>query len=192
MSGSLRTLEQLGDRRILLTERGAAFGYNQLVADITSIPMMQELGHPVFFAADVGGARAQEYVPLLLRAAIAAGTNGIVLDTHPDPARALCDGARQYPLQAMEDLMTEARDLGELIRGAGARMSGRIDPELLSILVCPKCKGDLDVTQGPEGEEESLGLRGLRAVLSCRRRDSRHAARGGAAAAGSGRERMKR
>jgi 2-dehydro-3-deoxyphosphooctonate aldolase (KDO 8-P synthase) len=131
MFSSVGKLERSGNRRILLTERGSSFGYNNLVADLTSIPLMQELGYPVIF--DAGhqvrrygipsehpeGGRSRELIPVLLRAAIAAGANGIFLETHPSPADALCDAASQYPLDRFEDLAQESQDLANLIRAQG-------------------------------------------------------------------------
>jgi 2-dehydro-3-deoxyphosphooctonate aldolase (KDO 8-P synthase) len=130
MSGAVSKLESTGNRQILLTERGTCFGYNQLVADLTSIPVMQELGYPVAFDAGhavrrygipsadpLGGAR--EHIPTLLRAGVAAGANAVFLETHPSPSNALCDAASQFPLESIEDLMGQARDLADLIRGQG-------------------------------------------------------------------------
>ena len=124
-------LERAGNRRILLTDRGAQFGYNDLVADMTAIPTMHAHGYPVIFDAghqvrrygipssDPQGGRSKELIPVLLRAAIAAGTNGIFLEAHPDPERALCDAASQFPLDQLEDLWVEARELADLIRAQG-------------------------------------------------------------------------
>jgi 2-dehydro-3-deoxyphosphooctonate aldolase (KDO 8-P synthase) len=131
MFSSVGKLERAGNRRILLTERGTSFGYNDLIADMTSIPVMQELGYPVVF--DAGhqvrrygipsehpeGGRSRELIPVLLRAAIAAGANGIFLETHPSPPDALCDAASQYPLDRLEDLVQQAQELAELIRSQG-------------------------------------------------------------------------
>ncbi len=123
MSDAVAKLERAGNPRVLLTERGAGFGYDQFVADMTSIPALQELGCPVFFDAGDpvrrSGDSAAAHLATLLRAAIAAGANGICLATHPDPAAALYDGAQPYPLEAIEDLMITARDLAELIREQG-------------------------------------------------------------------------
>ncbi len=130
MSGAVSKLESTGNRQILLTERGTSFGYNQLVADLTAIPIMQGLGYPVAFDAGhavrrygipsadpKGGAR--EHIPTLLRAGIAAGVNAVFLETHPSPSNALCDAASQFPLDALEDLMSHARDLADLMRLQG-------------------------------------------------------------------------
>jgi len=130
MAGAVGKLESTGNRSILLTERGTSFGYNQLVADLTSIPIMQGLGYPVVFdaghqvrrygipSADPQGG-APEQIPPLLRAGIAAGANMVFLETHPNPREALCDAASQFPLDRLEDLMSEARDLADLVRAQG-------------------------------------------------------------------------
>jgi 2-dehydro-3-deoxyphosphooctonate aldolase (KDO 8-P synthase) len=95
-------MEEVGNRQLLLTERGASFGYGQLVSDMRSIPWMQELGRPVIFDAThsvqkpaaqgdrSGGERRM--VPYLARAAVACGCDGLFLETHPRPDEALSDG----------------------------------------------------------------------------------------------------
>ncbi len=130
MSSPVEMLESAGNHRILLTERGTCFGYNQLVADLTTISVMQGLGYPVAFdaghavrrygipSADPRGG-AREHIPALARAAVAAGANAIFLETHPSPSNALCDAASQFPLDQMEDLLLQLRDLSELIRSQG-------------------------------------------------------------------------
>ncbi len=104
-----------GNNKILLTDRGTMFGYNNLVADMRSIPIMQKLGFPVIFDAThsvqlPGGAGGssdgqREFAPLLARAAIAAGADGIFIETHPDPGSALSDGPNSIPLNEMESLL---------------------------------------------------------------------------------------
>jgi 2-dehydro-3-deoxyphosphooctonate aldolase (KDO 8-P synthase) len=130
MGGVVTKLEHAGCTRILLTERGACFGYKQLVADMTALPIMQRLGYPVVFDAghqvrrsgipssDPAGG-APEFIPTLMRAAVAAGSNAVFLETHPNPSEARCDAASQFPLSQMEKLMLEIRVLSELIREQG-------------------------------------------------------------------------
>jgi 2-dehydro-3-deoxyphosphooctonate aldolase (KDO 8-P synthase) len=130
MSSPIGKLERAGCTRILLTERGAQFGYNQLIADMTAIPDMKELGYPVIFdaghqvrrygipSADPKGG-APQHIPALLRAAVAAGANGIFLETHPAPRQALCDAASQFPLDQLEELIMQASALAELMREQG-------------------------------------------------------------------------
>ena len=130
MASPIGKLERAGCTRILITERGAQFGYNQLVADMTAIPEMKELGVPVVFdaghqvrrygipSADPRGG-APQHIPVLLRAAVAAGANGVFLETHPNPREALCDAASQFPLDQLEELMMQATALAELVRAQG-------------------------------------------------------------------------
>ncbi|HTO70647.1 MAG TPA: 3-deoxy-8-phosphooctulonate synthase [Myxococcota bacterium] len=130
MASPIGKLERAGCSRILLTERGAQFGYNQLVADMAALPEMKDLGYPVVFDAghqvrrygipssDPRGGTPQ-HIPVLLRAAVAAGANGVFLETHPNPREALCDAASQFPLDQLEDLMMQATALAELMREQG-------------------------------------------------------------------------
>jgi 2-dehydro-3-deoxyphosphooctonate aldolase (KDO 8-P synthase) len=124
-------IERTGSQRILITERGAQFGYHNLVADMTAIPVMKEIGYPVVFDAghqvrrygisstDPAGGAPREFIPVLLRSAVAAGANGVFLETHPNPAEALCDAASQFPLDQLEELMMQAGALAELVRAQG-------------------------------------------------------------------------
>ena len=110
-------LENAGNPRILLTERGASFGYNNLVVDYRSLPIMQDFGVPVVFDAthsvQLPGGRGsssggqRQFVPVLARAAAAAGVNGVFMETHPDPDKALCDGPNSWPLARLEGLLHE-------------------------------------------------------------------------------------
>ena len=104
-----------GGKRILLTERGSSFGYNNLVTDMRSIPIMKRFGFPVIFDAthsvqlpggggDKSGGQ-REFAPVLARAALAAGANGIFIETHPRPDRALSDGPNMIPLIDMPALL---------------------------------------------------------------------------------------
>ena len=104
-----------GAEKILLTERGTTFGYNNLVADMRSIPMMKRFGCPVIFDATHsvqlpggGGDKSsgqREYAPVLARAALAAGANGLFIETHPRPDRAFSDGPNMIPLAEMAGLL---------------------------------------------------------------------------------------
>lgn len=108
-------IEKLGSDKILLTDRGTSFGYQNLVSDMRSIPIMQEFGFPVFYDAthsvqlpagmgkESGGER--RFIPFLSRAALAAGAQGIYAETHPDPAQALCDQACQLPFADLPKLV---------------------------------------------------------------------------------------
>ena len=115
MENVLAKLTATGNRNILITERGASFGYNNLVSDMRAIPIMQGMGYPVVFDAThsvqlPGGAGThsggqREFAPILAKAAAAAGADGIFLEVHPDPDRALCDGANSLHLETLADLL---------------------------------------------------------------------------------------
>jgi 2-dehydro-3-deoxyphosphooctonate aldolase (KDO 8-P synthase) len=114
-----------GAKKILLTERGTTFGYNNLVADMRSIPMMKRFGFPVIFDAThsvqlPGGdgdksSGQREFAPVLARAALAAGANGIFIETHPQPNRALSDGPNMIPLAEMPALLRELLKVFEAV-----------------------------------------------------------------------------
>ncbi len=107
--------QSAGGKKLLLTERGTTFGYHNLVADMRSIPIMSRLGFPVIFDATHsvqlpggGGDRSggeRELAPVLARCALAAGANGIFLETHPEPDQALSDGPNMVPLAEMPGLL---------------------------------------------------------------------------------------
>jgi 2-dehydro-3-deoxyphosphooctonate aldolase (KDO 8-P synthase) len=108
-------IQTSGNNQILLTERGTTFGYNDLVVDFRSIPLMQDFGFPVVVdlthslqqpnaAAGVTGGQPR-FIETLGKAAIAAGADGIFVETHPDPANALSDGANMLPLHKLEALL---------------------------------------------------------------------------------------
>jgi 2-dehydro-3-deoxyphosphooctonate aldolase (KDO 8-P synthase) len=109
-------LEEVGNTQVLLTERGSTFGYGQLVNDMRAIPWMQELGRPVIFDATHSvqkpagkGDRSdgeRRMIPYLARAAVAAGCDGIFLETHPRPDEALSDGPNMIPLDELPELVT--------------------------------------------------------------------------------------
>lgn len=114
---------------ILVCERGVSFGYNNLVSDMRSLAIMRETGCPVVFDAthsvqlpggqgtSSGGQR--EFVPVLARAAIAAGVSGLFMETHPDPARALSDGPNAWPLARMAELLATLKSLDEVVKRDG-------------------------------------------------------------------------
>jgi 2-dehydro-3-deoxyphosphooctonate aldolase (KDO 8-P synthase) len=117
---------EFGARRIMLTDRGTTFGYNNLVADMRGIAIMQRLGLPVVFDAThsvqlpggcgdrSGGQR--EFAPVLARAAVAAGADGVYLETHPDPDRALSDGPNMIPLAQLPRLIETLLRVQDAIR----------------------------------------------------------------------------
>jgi len=110
-----------GNQQIMVCERGASFGYNNLVSDMRSLSVMRETGCPVVFDAthsvqlpggqgtSSGGQR--EFVPVLARAAVAVGVSGVFMETHPDPGKALSDGPNAWPLGRMEALLETLLEL---------------------------------------------------------------------------------
>ena len=115
MKNVVRKMDEVGCRNLLLTERGATFGYGMLVSDMRSIPWMQDLGRPVIFDAThsvqmPGGAGDRSggdrrMVPYLAKAAVAAGCDGLFLETHPRPDEALSDGPNMVPLDQLPALV---------------------------------------------------------------------------------------
>ena len=110
-------IESTGNERILLTERGVSFGYNNLVVDMRSLPRMRKTGYPVVFDAThavqlPGGAGdsssgEKEYVPYLMRAALAAGIDSLFMEVHDNPAVAKSDGANMIPLNQLEEILKQ-------------------------------------------------------------------------------------
>ena len=120
-------LESTGNHKILLTERGASFGYNNLVSDFRSLVRMAETGYPVVFdvthsvqlpgaAGDSSGGE-KEYAPALARAATAVGISGLFIETHPNPSEALSDSATMIPVDKMENLLKELKAFDDLKKG---------------------------------------------------------------------------
>ncbi len=116
-----------GNEQILLTERGTFFGYHDLVVDMRSLVKMRELGFPVLFDAThsvqkpgLGNASGGErrFVEPLARAAVAVGVDGVYMEVHPDPPRALSDAATQFPLDKLEELLKILLEIHGTIRGA--------------------------------------------------------------------------
>lgn len=126
MAHGVKKVESTGQDRILLTERGASFGYNNLVVDMRSLVIMRELGYPVIFDAThavqlpggAGGASSgqREFVGALSRAAVATGVDGLFWEVHEDPDKALCDGANSLPLAAVEELLKQMLALDSIIK----------------------------------------------------------------------------
>jgi 2-dehydro-3-deoxyphosphooctonate aldolase (KDO 8-P synthase) len=127
MAGAVKKIHSTGNHQVLLTERGTCFGYNKLVSDFCSIPILQETGCPVIFDAthvvrnygipseDPRGGSPQ-YVPHLSRAAVAVGCDGLFLETHPRPSQALCDASSMIPLNEMEKLLRQAKAIHDMVR----------------------------------------------------------------------------
>jgi 2-dehydro-3-deoxyphosphooctonate aldolase (KDO 8-P synthase) len=115
-----------GNEQIMVCERGASFGYNNLVSDMRSLAVMRECNVPVVFDAThsvqlpggqgscSGGQR--EFVPVLARAAIAAGVSGLFMETHPEPEKALSDGPNAWPLPRLRELLTVLREIDSVVK----------------------------------------------------------------------------
>lgn len=118
-----------GNRQILVCERGFSFGYNNLVSDMRGLAIMRATGCPVVFDAthsvqlpggqgtSSGGQR--QFIPVLARAAVAAGVAGIFMEIHPDPDNALCDGPNSWPLALAEELLVTLKALDDAVKKAG-------------------------------------------------------------------------
>ncbi len=127
MAHAVGKLRGAGSERILLTERGASFGYNNLVVDMRSLTVMRSFGYPVVYDAThsvqlPGGAGAssggqREFIPPLARAAMAVGIDGLFLEVHPDPDKALCDGPNSLPLAEVEPLLNQLLAVRRAVAG---------------------------------------------------------------------------
>ncbi|MGH7924482.1 MAG: 3-deoxy-8-phosphooctulonate synthase, partial [Candidatus Binatus sp.] len=130
MKAAVAKAENTGTRRIILTERGFSFGYNNLVSDMRSLVIMRGLGYPVVFdathsaqlpGAGEGGKYSggqREFVAPLARAAAAAGIDGIFMEVHEDPDRALSDGPNSYRLDDLPALLETLKGIHHVTRGA--------------------------------------------------------------------------
>lgn len=126
MKNVVKKLEDSEASGILLTERGSSFGYNTLISDMTSIPIMREYGWPVIYDAThsvqrPGGAGTasggnREFIPVLTRCSMAAGADALFLETHPEPVRAMSDAASQLPLGEFEGLLSGALKVFQSVR----------------------------------------------------------------------------
>jgi 2-dehydro-3-deoxyphosphooctonate aldolase (KDO 8-P synthase) len=123
-----------GNQQIMVCERGASFGYNNLVSDMRGLAVMRDTGCPVVFDAThsvqlPGGADGKsggqrEFVPVLARAAVAAGVAGLFMETHPDPDKALSDGPNAWPLPKMRALLETLLELDRAVKRAGFLEAG--------------------------------------------------------------------
>ena len=126
MANVIKKIEDSGNKNILITERGASFGYNTLVSDMRALPIMSKFGFPIVFDAThsvqqpggmgekSGGQR--EFVPHLARAAIAVGVGAIFMETHEDPDNAPSDGPNMVPLNEMKSLLKKLTEIDNLIK----------------------------------------------------------------------------
>ena len=126
MRHAVKKIRAAGCNRLLLTERGTSFGYNNLVVDMRSLPVMRSLGCPVIFDAThsvqlpggMGGSSGgqRQFIPTLSRAAVAAGIDGLFMEVHPDPDKALCDGPNSIPLNQVEALLEQLLAIRETVQ----------------------------------------------------------------------------
>ena len=126
MNNVVEKMREVGNEQIMVCERGASFGYNTLISDMRGLAIMRDTGCPVVFDAThsvqqpggqgtkSGGQR--EFVPVLARAAVAAGISGIFMETHPNPEQALSDGPNMWPLHLMEELLTTLKELDAIVK----------------------------------------------------------------------------
>jgi 2-dehydro-3-deoxyphosphooctonate aldolase (KDO 8-P synthase) len=129
MSNVVEKIASAGNDKIVLTERGASFGYQNLVVDMRSFPILRKLGFPVVFdvthSVQIPGGQGHasggqpEFIEPLARAGVAAGVDGIFLETHDNPAAALSDGANALPLSQLAGLLGRLKELAALVRRWG-------------------------------------------------------------------------
>lgn len=129
MSNVVAKARETGNEQIMVCERGFSFGYNNLVTDMRGLAVMRETGCPVVFdmthsvqlpggqGGSSGGQR--QFIPVLARAAVAAGVAGVFMETHPDPDNALCDGPNSWPLDRAEELLATLKAIDDLVREQG-------------------------------------------------------------------------
>ena len=122
----VKKLERNGCQQILLTERGTSFGYNNLVVDIRSFPVMRGFGYPVLFdvthslqlpgGLGVTSGGQSQYIDVLARAGVAAGIDGLFMEIHDNPAKALSDGPNSLPLERLESLLKELKRIDAIVK----------------------------------------------------------------------------
>jgi 2-dehydro-3-deoxyphosphooctonate aldolase (KDO 8-P synthase) len=127
MKNVIEKVESVGNEKILLTERGTSFGYNNLVADMRSLPIMRGFGYPVVFDAthsiQLPGGKGttsdgqREFVPNISRAAVAVGIDAIFMEVHEDPDQALCDGPNSISLDSLPKLLMQIRKIDDIVKG---------------------------------------------------------------------------
>ncbi len=125
MENAVNKVRQSGNDKVILTERGIMYGYNNLVVDMRALPVMRGLGCPVIYDAThsvqlpggAGGSSGgqREFIPPLTRAAVAAGIDGLFMEIHPKPEEALCDGPNSMPLDEVEDLLVILKRIHEVV-----------------------------------------------------------------------------
>ncbi|MCK4666356.1 3-deoxy-8-phosphooctulonate synthase [Candidatus Dependentiae bacterium] len=126
MKNIIDKIKKTGNEKIIMTERGSSFGYNNLVVDMRGIPIMREMGYPVIFDAthsaqlpggagtSTGGMR--DSIPFMARAAVAAGIDGLFMEVHPEPEKGLSDASNMYPLYKLKYLLEELIKIDQIVK----------------------------------------------------------------------------
>lgn len=133
MDNSMQKVAQDGNHKVMITERGTTMGYHNLVVDMRSLGIIRDHGYPVVYdmthSVQLPGARGNEsdgdrqFIPLLARAAVAAGVDGLFMEVHENPTQALCDSACQWPLNKVEQLLIQLKEIDCLIKKQSAPVS---------------------------------------------------------------------
>ena len=131
MAKPVKKIERMGNHRIIITERGYTFGYNDLIVDPRSFHIMRQIGYPIVFdvthsvrrygipSADPRGGN-REYLPVLARAAVGAGVDGLFIEVHPNPSEALCDASSQMLLDDLEEYLKPLLEINAIVKGGQA------------------------------------------------------------------------
>lgn len=132
VAGVIEKITAAGNENIIITERGTSFGYNNLVVDMRSLPVMRQFGYPVIFDAThsvqlPGGGQGcssgdSRFIAPLARAAVAAGVDGVFMEVHHDPEQALCDGPNSLPQPEFPALIRLLRDIDRLVKSRGTSL----------------------------------------------------------------------
>jgi 2-dehydro-3-deoxyphosphooctonate aldolase (KDO 8-P synthase) len=126
MNFAAEKISSMGNNKIMFTERGTTFGYNNLIVDMRSLVIMKKSGYPIIMDAThsvqrPGGSKQTsgqpEFIGPLARAAAAVGIDGLFLEVHPEPEKALSDAASQYPLNQLRDLLIEIKNIDRVVKG---------------------------------------------------------------------------
>ena len=135
MTNAAEKVASTGNKNIILTERGSSFGYQNLVVDMRTFPIMRKLGYPVVFdvthSVQLPGAEGKssggqpEFIEPLARAGVAVGVDGVFLEVHDNPTAALSDGTNALPLDKLRALLTRLKELSNLTRTWDAQQSAQ-------------------------------------------------------------------
>ena len=131
MKNVVEKMRITGNEQLMVCERGASFGYNNLVSDMRSLvvmrdthcPVVMDVTHSVQLPGGLGNATGgqREFIPALARAAIAVGVSGVFMETHPDPDKALSDGPNMWPLAQMKALLIQLKNIDAIVKSSAQR-----------------------------------------------------------------------